>query len=74
MTPHGVVIASDALITRFITTCWIWERSASSGGRFGARMKRTADFFEIDILSICSISMMTAFRSRVLFTKRPLPE
>ena len=66
--------ASEALMTRFITTWHIWEASAWITGKSAARSYVTAAFFDTDMASIFRLSSTTCDRSTGSTMNLPLPE
>ncbi len=74
MTPLRSPMASEALMTRFMTTWRIWVASASTAGSGRAKLKRRMAFLEIETRSMCSISSASRLRSTGSTTNFPLPE
>ena len=74
MVPSWSPMASEALGTRFMITCWIWAMSASMCGRSGLRENRSSTFFGSVAFSSWAMSSATRLRSRVWTTKVPRPE
>ncbi len=74
MRPSFSPMASEALVTRFMITCWIWALSASMGAIRSARQRRREIFFEMLTWSRRVISLTTSLRSCRRTTKRPFPE
>jgi len=74
MTPLRSPMASEALITRFMSTWRIWVASASMAGRSSARWKRSSAFLEMETCSMWVISRISSFKVERPDDEAPLPE
>jgi hypothetical protein len=74
MVPFRSPMASEALITKFITIWRSWVASASTAGRFGAKRMLNRTFLEIETSNIWAVSRTKSVRLILRMTNRPRPE
>ncbi len=68
------MMASEALVIRFITICRICAASASISGMLSARFSLSTADLEIEICSRLTMPSTRRERSRAATTNLPLPE